>query len=157
VVDESDTEDYSTALTPIRSSTVEIWDDGKPGKTAGLEDDIEDHDHRNSSPELKSEDSGTSLTSLTSGRSVVHEEAGSPMEVNGLSSPPDIPRQQVEESQSLQVEDCIMQDIEAAKVNASLSASNTYTLLDEGEDTDADGEYEEDAEGEPDVEFLGIY
>jgi hypothetical protein len=160
VVDESDTEDYSTALTPIRSSTVEIWDDDEPGKTAALGEDVivEERDHRNSSPELKSEDSGTSLTSLTSGRSVVaNEEASSPMEVNGFPSPPDIPRQQVEEPQSAQVGDCVMQDIEAAKVISSLSVSIAFTLPDEGEDADADGEYEEDAEGEPDVEFLGTY
>ena len=155
VVDESDTEEDTTVLTPVRSSTVEICDD-ESGKAVLSRDDnlVEEHDPRNSSPELKSEDSGTSLTSLTSGQSVVNDEAGSPMEVDGIPASPDISRRQVEEPHSPQIGDCIMQDV---KVTSPLPMSNTYALPDDGEDADADGEYEEDAEGEPDVEFLGTY
>jgi hypothetical protein len=83
--------------------------------------------------EMKSEDIGTLLTSVTSQPSLPKDELTPPVNANG--PPADEKGMTAEES-------------EVKKVITLLNR------VEEDEDADADGEYDEDAEGELDVEFL---
>ena len=134
---DTESDQGAALLTPMCPSNVE--EDPAKATPVRVDEVTENHNARDSSLDVKSEDLGTPLTSLTSRQSCTNDDGVSP-EVNGVSV---LPGGYEKEAGDVRPD-------QAAKEVGTLALEN----YGDDEDADADGEYDEDAEGEPDPELL---
>jgi hypothetical protein len=146
----SDTAQDTTLPNPVCSSHVRSLESSATKEPSEQDDEVVQD--REDSLEVKSEDLGTPLTSLTSRRSFTNDDGASPVDINGDSTLLSGPGEAAEKTLLDQSVKAVIQHGLVVEGVAREGCGNG-----DDEDADADGEYEEDAEGEPDTELLAAY